>query len=187
MWWYKLIVHWSKRDYIGFSIFIWILVFCTLAALRLVQGMPLELPLMALLSLAIIPLEFLIIIIFQKYSSHIDKILNYPALLPADFDNEQPRQSGKILVIFYAKWCPFSRSASHYLASLNPISYKIFRVDLSDENNTLWASSKIRRIPILIAFDNGKEFWRKEAIYMMGLRNSDFNEADTIIKTKVAE
>jgi hypothetical protein len=51
----------------------------------------------------------------------------------------------------------------------------------------LWASYKIRRIPTLIAFDNGKEFWRKEATYMMGLKNADFNEADSIIKTKVPE
>jgi thiol-disulfide isomerase/thioredoxin len=182
MWWYKLVVHWSKRDYIGFSLFTWILIFLTLAALRLVQSIPLELPLMALLSLAIIPLEFLIINIFQKYSSHIDKILHYPSLLAEDFDNEQSRQIGRILVFFYAEWCPFSRSASHFLASLNPISYKIFRVDLSDENNMLWASFKIRRIPTLIAFDNGKEFWRREATYLMGLRENDFNEADSIIK-----
>ena len=187
MWWYKLVVHWSKRDYIGFSLFTWILIFCTLAALRLVQGMPLELPLMAVLSLAIIPLEFLIIIIFLKYSSHIDKILNYPALLVEDFFNEQSRQSGRILVFFYAEWCPFSRSASLYLASLNPISYKIFRVDLSDENNLLWDSFKIRRIPTLIAFDNGKEFWRREATYLTGLKKSDFNEANSIIKSKIAE
>ena len=149
--------------------------------------MPLELPLMALLSLVIIPLEFLIIIIFQKYSSHINEILNFPSLVAEDFVNEECRQSGKILVFFYAEWCPFSRSASHYLFSLNPISYKIFRVDLSDENNIMWASFKIRRIPTLIAFDNGKEFWRKEATYMMGLKNADFNEADSIIKTKVPE
>lgn len=187
MWWYKLVVHWSKRDYIGFSLFTWILIFFTLAALRLVQGMPLELPLMALLSLAIIPLEFLIIIIFQKYSSHIDKILNYPALLAEDFDNEQSRPNGKILVFFYAEWCPFSRNSSHYLASLKPFSYKIFRIDLSDENNILWASFKIRRIPTLIAFDNGKEFWRRESTYMIGLRNADLNEADSIIKSKVAQ
>ena len=184
MWWYKLVVHWSKRDYIGFSLFTWILIFLTLAALRLVQGMPIELPLMAILSLAIIPLEFLIIIIFQKYSSHIDKILNYPSLLAEDLDNEQPRQIGRILVFFYAEWCPFSRSASKYLASLNPISYKIFRVDLSDENNILWASFKIRRIPTLIAFDNGKEFWRREATYMLGLINGDSTKQIRLLTQK---
>ena len=187
MWWYKLVVHWSKRDYIGFSFFTWILIFCTLAVLRLVQGMPLELPIMAILSFAIIPLEFLIIIIFQKYSSHIDKILIFPSLLAEDFISVQSRQNGIILVFFYAEWCPFSRSASPYLASLNPVSYKIFRVDLSDENNTLWASFKIRRIPTLIAFDSGKEFWRREATYVMGLRENDSNEADSIIKSKVEE
>jgi hypothetical protein len=46
---------------------------------------------------------------------------------------------------------------------------------------------KIRRIPTLIAFDSGKEFWRREATYMIGLRKADFNKADSTIIAKVAE
>ena len=46
---------------------------------------------------------------------------------------------------------------------------------------------KIRRIPTLIAFDGGKEFWRREATYMIGLRKAHFDEADLIMKTKIAE
>ena len=184
MWWHKLVIHWSKRDYIGFSLFIWVSIFCILAALNMVQGKPQELLLIAVLSFVMIPIELLIIVIFQKYSSNVDEIIGYPSLLKEDFDNQQPFRSGKILVFFYAEWCPFCRSAFHYLASLSPISYKVFRVDLSDEENSIWNSLKIRRIPTLIGFDNGKEFWRREATYMIGLRKADFKKADSTLKAK---
>lgn len=187
MWWYKLVVHWSKRDYIGFSLFIWVLIFSILAVSRLVQNRPLDLPFIVVFTFAMIPVELLIIILFQKYSSNVDEILGCPSLLQGDFTNEQPLRSGKILVFFYAEWCPFCRSAFHHLASLSLISTKVFRLDLSDEENPLWNSLKIRRIPTLIAFDGGKEFWRREATYMVGLRKADFNEADSIMNAKAAE
>jgi thiol-disulfide isomerase/thioredoxin len=187
MWWYKLVIHWSKRDYIEFSLFIWVLIFCILAVLATVRGGPLELSFMAGLSFVMIPVELLIIVVFQKYSSKLNEIQDYPSLQPGDFDNERPLKSGKILIFFYAEWCPFCRSAFHHLASLEPISYKVFRVDISDEKNPIWNSLKIRRIPTLIAFDSGKEFWRKEATYMIGLRKFDFNEADSTMKAKLAE
>ena len=184
MWWYKLLVNWSKRDYVEFSFFIWILIFCILTVLGMVQGRPLDLPFVAILSFAMIPVELIIMIIFQKYSSHVNEILDYPSLRQEDFDNEQLLKSGKILVFFYAEWCPFCRSSSRHLASL---SSKVFRVDLSDEENHIWTSLKIRRVPTVIAFDGGKEFWRREATYMIGLRKANFNEADSIMNVKVAE
>ena len=161
MWWHKLVIRWTKRDYVEFSIFTWVLIFCILAINSIVQGRAGELPLMAVLSLIMIPIELLVIFIFQKYSSHIDQILDLPSLLQEDFDNEQLLKSGKVLVFFYAEWCPFCRGAFHYLDSLNSVSYQVFRVDLSDEKNPIWNSLKIRRIPTLIGFDSGKEFWRK--------------------------
>jgi thiol-disulfide isomerase/thioredoxin len=187
MWWYKLVAHWSKRDYIEFSLFTWVLIFCVLAVFRLVQGEPLELPFMVVFSFVMIPVELLIVAVFQKYSSHVDEILDCPSFLQADFNNGQLLRSGKILVFFYADWCPFCRSAFHQLSSLSSISYKVFRVDLSDEENSLWTSLNIRRIPTIIAFDNGKEFWRREATYMIGIRKADFKEADLTVKAKVPE
>jgi thiol-disulfide isomerase/thioredoxin len=187
MWWYKLVVHWSKRDYLGFGLFIWVLIFCILTVARIVQGGPLDLPFMAGFSFAMIPIELLIIIVFQKYSSNVDKIIDYPALLPGNFAIEQLLESGKILVFFYSEWCPFCRNAFHYIASLSCRYYKVFRVDLSDENNPIWSFLKIKRVPALIAFDGGKEFWRREATYMIGLRKADFNEADSIMNAKTAE
>jgi thiol-disulfide isomerase/thioredoxin len=184
MWWHKLVGHWSKRDYIEFSLFSWVLVFCVLAVLRVIQGQTLELPFMVVVSFVMIPVEFLIIVVFQKYSSHLDEILNYPSLLQVDFNNEQLLKSGKILVFFYAEWCPFCRSAFHHLSSLSSISYKVFRVDLSDVENPIWTFLNIRRIPTLIAFYDGKEFWRKEATYMIGLGKADFKKADSTMKAK---
>jgi len=107
MWWHKLVAHWSKRDYIEFSLYSWVLVFSVVAILRIIQGEPLELPFMAILSFAMIPVELLIIVVFQKYSSHVDEILNYPSLLQVDFNNDRLLKSCKILVFFYAEWCPF--------------------------------------------------------------------------------
>jgi hypothetical protein len=57
-----------------------------------------------------------------------------------------------------------------------------FRVDLSDEDNPLWTSLKIRRIPTLIAYHNGEELRRREATYMVGLRKADFAEVDSVMK-----
>jgi hypothetical protein len=56
--------------------------------LSIVQGKPLELPFMAVLSFVMIPVELLIITIFQKYSSHVNEIVKYQSLQPGDFDNE---------------------------------------------------------------------------------------------------
>jgi thiol-disulfide isomerase/thioredoxin len=185
MWRYKLITHWSKRDYIEFSIFIWILIFCIVAVLSVVQSRPLELSQIAVFSLVMIPVELVIIFIFHKYSSSISGMSEFPSLLPTDFNGNQLSKSGRILVFLYAEWCPFSRNAFHNLDSLRPSSCKIFRIDLSDEDNPLWNSLKIRRIPTLIVFDDGKELWRKEATYMIGLRKTDFNEANSLLNPKL--
>jgi hypothetical protein len=107
MWWFKLVVHWSKRDYIGFSLFIWVLILGILAVSRLVQNRPLDLPFMAVLTFAVIPVELLIIILFQKYSSNVDEILDYPSLLQGDFVNDQLLKSGKILVFFLCRVVSF--------------------------------------------------------------------------------
>jgi hypothetical protein len=50
MWWHKLIVHWSKRDYIEFSLNSYVLVFCVLAVLNIIQGDPLDFPFIVVLS-----------------------------------------------------------------------------------------------------------------------------------------
>lgn len=124
MWWHKLVVHWSKRDYIEFSFYSWVLIFCVLGILRIIQSEPLELPFMVVFSFVMIPVELLIIVVFQKYSSNVNEILDYPTLTQLDFNNDRLVESGKILVFFYAEWCPFCRSAYHHQLLLGPFLTK---------------------------------------------------------------
>lgn len=68
------------------------------------------------------------------------------------------------------------------LKLLNPNShYRIFRVDVSDENNPLWSSVKIGTVPTLVAFEGGVEFWRRNGVIMVGLRRKDFEIANAMM------
>jgi len=55
---------------------------------------------------------------------------------------------------------------------------------MSYEDNGLWDSFNINVVPILITFDEEKEFWRANGVPMFGLEIDDFKKADTVLKTK---
>jgi thiol-disulfide isomerase/thioredoxin len=177
VWWHKLIRDWTKTDYAFFSAFTWILVFSLLVLVRLIERRTLDLVFATAFSFVMIPFELMIIAAFQKYSSNIEDISSYPALLPNDFRENNLLRDDKTLVFFYAEWCPFCRKSFHLLKSLDESQSKVFRVDLSDEKNPLWDSLKIKMVPTLIAFKDGTEFWRADGISMIGLRRKDFEQA----------
>lgn len=124
-----------------------------------------------------IPFELIVVAAFQKYSSNTKNVTLYSALQSTDFKGTKLLKNDKSLVFFYTEWCPFCRKSFHLLKSLDEFQLKVFRVDLSDENNPLWDSLKIKIVPTLIAFKNGTEFWRANGISMIGLRKKDFKEA----------
>jgi thiol-disulfide isomerase/thioredoxin len=177
VWWHKLIRDWTKTDYAFFSAFTWILVFSLLVLVRLIERRAPDLIFATVFSFLIIPFELMIIVAFQKYSSNTEDISSCPALLPDNFKQDKLLMDNKSLVFFYAEWCPFCRKSFHLLKSLNKSESKIFRVDLSDENNPLWDSLKIKIVPTIIAFKDGTEFWRADGISMVGLRKKDFERA----------
>jgi thiol-disulfide isomerase/thioredoxin len=182
MWWHKLIKNWNKADYAFFSSFIWILVFSLLVLVRLVERRAIDLVPTIAFSIVLIPFELVIIAAFQKYSSNTKDIASYSALVPEDFNNGKLLNNEKCIVFFYTEWCPFCRKSFHLLKSLDNSQAKVFRVDLSDENNPLWDSLEINVVPTLIAFKDGTEFWRADGISMVGLRKKDFEQA--IIATR---
>jgi thiol-disulfide isomerase/thioredoxin len=177
VWWHKLIRDWTKTDCAIFSSFTWVLVFSLLVSVRLIQGRTLDLVFATVFSFVMIPFELIVIAAFQKYSSNAEDISSYPALLPNDFKEDKLLRNDKSLVFFYAGWCPFCRKSFHLLKSLDASRLKVFRVDLSDENNPLWDSLRIKIVPTLIAFKDGTEFWRANGISMVGLRKKDFKQA----------
>lgn len=183
MWWHKLIKNWTKLDHAVFVAFNWFLIFGFTVLIMLVQAKPLNLEFTAAFPFVMIPVSFIITFAFQNYSSNSEEIDSYPVLLPNDFEEDKLLRKERILTFFYAEWCPFCRRAFPFLKLLNPDSgYMVFRVDLSDENNPLWDSFKIDVVPTLIAFDEGKEFWRANGVLMAGLKKEDFEKADAVIK-----
>ncbi len=158
------------------------MIFSLLVLVRLVEGRTPDLVFAAVFSCVMIPVELLVIVAFQKYSSNTADISMYPTLEPKDFKDNTLLKNEKVLVFFYTEWCPFCRKSYHLLKSLDESQSKVYRVDLSNENNPLWDSLNVKIVPTLIAFKDGAEFWRADGISMVGLRKKDFEQA--IIATR---
>jgi hypothetical protein len=72
--------------------------------------------------------------------------LGYSSLNQVDFSGDRLLGSGKILVFSMLSGVLFAIVLIVIWLLLLPF-LKVFRVDLSDEDNPLWASLEIRRIP----------------------------------------
>jgi thioredoxin 1 len=176
-WSHKLVQEWTKRDYVAFSLYSWVLVFAVLIVLRFIGTETLDLVFTAAFSVAMVPVELLIVAAFQKYSANTKALAAYPALLPSDFNENRFLKEDKSLVFFYSKWCPYCRKSFRLLKTIANSRLKLFTVDLSNENSPLWITLNIETVPTLIAFKNGDEFWRANGVPMVGLRKEDFKQA----------
>ena len=77
------------------------------------------------------------------------------------FDAEVLKHSGRVLVDFYADWCPPCRALAPRLerfAGRNE-AVKVVKVD-TEANEELSERYQVRTIPTLIAFENGLEVKR---------------------------
>jgi len=113
----------------------------------------------------------------------VDRLSKLPLLGPSDFKGRGPERRGKVLVFFYAAWCPFSRAACLETDCIrDQRSYDSYAVDLSDEENPLWDDLGISIVPTLIGYREGEEILRKEGARMVGLKRADFKAADGFMK-----
>jgi thioredoxin 1 len=80
----------------------------------------------------------------------------------AEWDTEVAQHEGRVLVDFYATWCPPCRSLAPLLerfAGENEERVKVLKVD-SDRDQQLAARYGVRTIPTVIAFEKGQEVTR---------------------------
>jgi len=80
-----------------------------------------------------------------------------------EFETEVLNGDGKVLVDFYATWCPPCRALAPLLerfAEQNADKVKVYKVD-TDADERLAERYGIRTIPTLVLFEGGAEKTRK--------------------------
>ncbi len=98
--------------------------------------------------------------------------------LEADQIDNVLSKTKKVLVMFYADWCPFCQKFKPMFESLTAQSnpkYRAYGAKINDDDNVLWDKFSINAVPTLIAFDEAKLVARKDARMGIGLTKSDLD------------
>ncbi|OHE55105.1 MAG: hypothetical protein A3K61_01170 [Thaumarchaeota archaeon RBG_16_49_8] len=92
------------------------------------------------------------------------------ALLEKTLKDERP-----VVIMFYATYCPYSRRFAPIFEqySRDP-HYTFAKADITDDDNPLWDKYDIPAVPTVIAFKNGLEAGRRNAVHGFGLTEEDF-------------
>ena len=113
----------------------------------------------------------------------VDLTLVVENLEPDQIDSRLSKDK-KVLVMFYADWCPFCQKFKPIFESLSSIiskesnsktKYRTYGAKVNDDDNPLWERFSISSIPTLIAFDETRILTRREARMGVGLAKSDLD------------
>jgi thioredoxin 1 len=97
-------------------------------------------------------------------------------------DNVVLSKTNKVLVMFYADWCPFCQKFKPMFESLpclidskSNAKYRAYGAKLNDDDNPLWDRFSISSVPTIIAFDGARPIARRDARMGIGLTKSDLD------------
>ena len=95
-------------------------------------------------------------------------------LISVNFDDGLSEKGKIIITMFYASYCPFCSMFSYIFErqAKNP-KYVFAKADITDDDNPFWERYNIKVVPTLIAFRDGEEIIRKDAILNIGLNEKD--------------
>lgn len=83
----------------------------------------------------------------------------------------------RVLVLFHASWCPYSRALMPLLDAAEPeASMPFARVDLGHPMDPRWDEHRVHTVPTLAYFEHGEELERLEAVRGKGLSRRDLEE-----------
>jgi len=92
-------------------------------------------------------------------------------------------KSESVVMLFFARWCPFSRAFKPSFEDLASSSNGDFgEIDISDEESEYWDKYDINIVPTLIAFSRGKVTARRDGRPHVGLSKSDLKGLTEEIK-----
>ena len=91
---------------------------------------------------------------------------------------QQLKENKRVLVLFYASWCPFCRS---FLSVFDRHAAKkggnlAIRVKVDDYDNPLWDEYRIEAVPTVILFEDGEVCIRLDGRLGLGLNEKQFTE-----------
>lgn len=92
------------------------------------------------------------------------------------------RARDRVLVLFHASWCPYSRAFLATFEDAEPEANVPFAaVDLRHPMDARWDEHRIATVPTLVYFEHGEELERCDAVRGKGLKARDLDEIlDTI-------
>ncbi|MFQ6134485.1 MAG: thioredoxin family protein [Nitrososphaerales archaeon] len=98
-------------------------------------------------------------------------------MIEADVDSFSEKilkSSRPTVTMFYATYCPYYRRFEPIFEKYSGDSRYVFaKADITDDDNPLWDRYKIEAVPTLIAFKDGKEIGRRDAVLEVGLSEED--------------
>lgn len=91
--------------------------------------------------------------------------------------NRELGKCDKLLVLFYASWCPFCVRFVPVFDKKTVTSNvgKVIHVLLDDDNNQLWVDYGIEAVPTVIFFEKGKVCRRLDGKLGRGLNETQLN------------
>ena len=100
-------------------------------------------------------------------------------VLPEEFDSKVLSSEKKILVLFYADWCPYCANFKPIFEEMDSSNLQKKAALVNEDENPLWDRFNIQAIPTMVAFQNGKILTRCDAKKGIGLTRADM---ESIIK-----
>ena len=100
-------------------------------------------------------------------------------VLPEEFDSKVLNSEKKMLVLFYADWCPYCANFKPTFEEIDSSNLQKKVTLVNEDENPLWDRFSIQAIPTMIAFQNGKILTRRDAKKGIGLTRTGM---ESIIK-----
>ncbi len=90
--------------------------------------------------------------------------------------NEELNTNDKVLVLFYATWCPYCvRFVPAFKKMVTTNIGKIVHVILDDYDSPLWDKYGVEAVPTVVLFEKGKVIRRLDGQFGIGLNEKQFN------------
>jgi thioredoxin 1 len=92
--------------------------------------------------------------------------------------NKLLSEGKRILVMFYADWCPFCqkfKGTFESFANASDKKIKFYSHMINDDDDPMWDRFSINAVPTLIAFDGDEIISRRDSKMGVGLNKTDID------------